>query len=540
MPTRSNTIWTRDTADTALVAAALEGDRNAFGAIVSRYQNLLCALAYAAVGDQSHSEDIAQEAFVDAWRQLDALQEPEKLKAWLCGILRFKVSRFLRKEVNQPVRHAEELDEQRGYGVADSQTEDGIIRDEEQALLWGAIQKVPETYREPLVLFYREDQSTRQVAQALDLTESAVKQRLSRGRKLLQAEMMGVVETTLTKSKPGAAFAASVMALVAAVPPPAKAATLGGAAAKAGSTFKWANVLAFAAAFSGAVSTFFGIRAGLAQSRTERERRRVFQVAGVLFFYPVLVCGLLFFMRHQAMNSTSYAFHWAAAAQLVVVVFVVSYGVLVFRMLRGSRDLRAQERLRDPDAFDNPIDRPGSAAREYESRIKIAGIPLFHFRLSSAEPGDKPVVAWLAGGETAYGLLFAWGGFAVAPVAVGIYSVGLVSIGAVGVGALGLGTVGLGVISFGVAAVGYKAYASISSLGWESAFSAGVSMAREGAIGPVAFANAVNNERAAEIVDLAIFGQTYLWVLGLIAVLVIVPSVWYSRKVRERLGPASD
>lgn len=65
-------------------------------------------------------------------------------------------------------------------------------------------------------------------------------------------------------------------------------------------------------------------------------------------------------------------------------------------------------------------------------------------------------------------------------------------------------------------------------------------MAHESAIGPVAFAEAVNNERAAEIVDLAIFGQTNLWVLGLVAVLVIAPSVWYSRKVRERLGPASN
>jgi len=86
-----------DSSDTALVMASLGGDRRAFGEIVSRYQSLLCSLAYSSVGDLNHSEDIAQEAFVEAWGKLDTLREPAKLKAWLWGILRFNVSRFHRE-----------------------------------------------------------------------------------------------------------------------------------------------------------------------------------------------------------------------------------------------------------------------------------------------------------------------------------------------------------------------------------------------------------------------------------------------------------
>ena len=78
--------------DAALVAASLGGDRQAFGQIVTRYQRLLCSLAYSSLGNLSESEDVAQEAFVEAWNKLGNLLEPEKLKAWLCGILRFKVS----------------------------------------------------------------------------------------------------------------------------------------------------------------------------------------------------------------------------------------------------------------------------------------------------------------------------------------------------------------------------------------------------------------------------------------------------------------
>src|SRR5437879_1836223 len=93
--------------DAELVAAYLAGDREAFGQIVERYQRLLCSLAYSATGSLSESEDLAQEAFVDAWRQLHTLREPEKLRPWMCGILRYKVCRLRRSEGKEPLRQAE-------------------------------------------------------------------------------------------------------------------------------------------------------------------------------------------------------------------------------------------------------------------------------------------------------------------------------------------------------------------------------------------------------------------------------------------------
>lgn len=524
-----------DSSDTALVMASLGGDRRAFGEIVSRYQSLLCSLAYSSVGDLNHSEDIAQEVFVEAWGKLDTLREPAKLKAWLCGILRFKVSRFRRKEANQPVRHADELDERRGHGSNKAKMEDAAIREEQQALLWQAMEQVPETYREPLILFYREDRSTRQVAMDLDLSEDAVKQRLSRGRKLLQAEMTRFVEKALEHSKPGAAFSAGVMAVISTVPAPAKAASFSAGAMKTASGFSWANVIAMAAAFSGFVSTFFGLRASLDQARTRYERRKVFRIVAALFFYPLAFAAALFGIRQWALESSEYAGTLAIAAQSLVAGFLVSYVIITRRLMNGLRTMRAQQRQLYPEAFLAEVDRIGSQAREYRSRIHLAGIPLLHFRFGMPETGDAPVVGWVAGGDRAYGLLFAWGGIAVAPVSVGIVSVGLISVGAVGLGLFGSGTVGVGVIAFGAAAIGYKAYASLSALGWESAFSQGISIAKEGAIGAVAFGDHVNDEQAADIASLAAMGQSYLWVLGAIAVLVIVPSAWHSTQVRRRM-----
>ena len=68
------------TSDAELVAACLAGERAAFGRIVERYQRLLCSLAYSTTGQLSQSEDVAQETFVEAWRQLGTLREPEKLR----------------------------------------------------------------------------------------------------------------------------------------------------------------------------------------------------------------------------------------------------------------------------------------------------------------------------------------------------------------------------------------------------------------------------------------------------------------------------
>lgn len=521
--------------DASLVEAALEGDRQAFGRIVSRYQGLLCALAYSAVGDVSHSEDIAQETFVEAWGKLATLREHDKLKSWLCGILRFKINRFYRKETRQPTRNADALDERNAGSSDDAKTEEAMIRAQEQAMLWQAIESVPPIYREALILFYREEQSASEVAEALDITEDAVKQRLSRGRKLTQAKMMRMVETTIAKTRPGAAFTSAVMLAISAVPPPAKAATIGTAAAKASSYFEGVKTLAFLAPFSGLVGTFFSVRAGLDQSRTQRERRRVFKVASTLFLSPLVFVGVLFLLRGWAMADPANAGVLTLANHILIVGFLVGYWLLVMAMLNGSRRLRAAERQRRPEAFDNPHDQQDSRTRRYASRLKLLGIPLIQVQLGAPEENDTPVVAWFAGGERAYGLLFAWGALAVAPVSVGIFSFGIISIGAVGFGVLGLGTIGVGLIGFGCIAIGYKAFASLSALGWHSAFSQGISTAREAAIGTVASATHTNSETAAELASLGAFGEIYLWLLALITVLVIVPAVWYAKRVRQRV-----
>jgi len=525
--------------DADLVMASLGGDKDAFCTIVTRYQNLLCALAYSAVGDLKHSEDIAQETFIEAWKKLDSLRDPEKLKSWLCGIVRFKASHFRRKEITQPATNAHALADCENELLAQGKIEDDLISAQEQALLWQALEKMPDTYREPLILFYREQCSIEHVANQLELSEDTVKQRLSRGRKLLQQAMVNFVEDTLVKSKQGPAFTLSVLLAINDIAPAIKIATFSAGAAKAGSIFKWTAMLATLAAFAGVVSSYFGLRAALDQTRTKRERRSVILFTLLYFVFTLIYILGMVGLQHVAEISTQQNSDnvkaYAIASQLLVAALIASHIILTGKMLRTLRTIRMQERLFYPDIFQAPIDQPGSEQRDYKSQICLAGVPLFHFRFGMPESGDKPVVAWIAGGTHAYGLVFAWGGIAIAPVSVGIISVGVISIGAMGVGLLGMGTIGIGIIGFGASALGYKAYGSFSALGWESAASGGFAIAKEAALGAIPFAEQVNNEQAAEIASLALFHQSSVWMLSAITFFVVVPAILHAHAVRKRM-----
>src|SRR5579859_5688647 len=241
--------------DADLVGETLSGDRDAFGRIITRYQSLICSLAYSATGSLGQSEDLAQETFITAWKHLRRLRERDKLRAWLCGIARNRINGFLRREGREPVRDAEPLENLSEPHAPEPLPPDYAMSREEEAILWRSLQTIPETYREPLVLFYREHQSVERVAQALELSEDAVHQRLSRGRKLLQEQVLAFVEGALERTNPGKAFTLAVLASLPGLTISAKAAMLG-AAVKGSATAKTAGALGWFGLLLGPLAVF--------------------------------------------------------------------------------------------------------------------------------------------------------------------------------------------------------------------------------------------------------------------------------------------
>ncbi len=195
----------------------------AFEEFVRRHQAAVASVAYSICGDVTLSEDIAQEAFLAAWQTSDSLRESQKSRSWVCGIAR----NLANGEVRKSHRHSVSLDRIKAdeEPVSDRpNVPDSVVRREEESVVWKSLEEIPDTYRESLVLFYREDQSVASIAQTLDISEDAARQRLSRGRELLRHQVAAMIEGALVKTKPSAAFTASVMAAVAVMSGTAKAA----------------------------------------------------------------------------------------------------------------------------------------------------------------------------------------------------------------------------------------------------------------------------------------------------------------------------
>jgi RNA polymerase sigma factor (sigma-70 family) len=193
-------------ADRELIEASCRGDRAAFAEIIERYQRPVYAVAFSGVRDRALADDIAQDAFLIAWRRLDELRDTRRLPAWLCGIAR-NLARDARKRLRR-----ETLDDTDRV-VTTTTPYDAMTEAESERTLAAALGQVPDVYREPLVLYYYEERSVEDVARSLGITAATTNKRLSRGRQYL-AERVAIVERGVPRRGVKPAFAASVLALI--------------------------------------------------------------------------------------------------------------------------------------------------------------------------------------------------------------------------------------------------------------------------------------------------------------------------------------
>ena len=207
-------MFGRPKSDAELLKASLDGSTQAFEVVVIRYQSLVCAITYSATGDVGQSEELAQEAFLRAWKSLRQLQDPGKFRAWLCSIARSTVQNWFRSEKRDVVSRAAPLDAAAEKASHETGPEEAVMIEEQRAIVRETLARMPEGLREPLVLFYREGKSTREVAELLGLSEGAARQRISRGRSLLREQVAEMVETTIARTRPGKAFTTAVVAAV--------------------------------------------------------------------------------------------------------------------------------------------------------------------------------------------------------------------------------------------------------------------------------------------------------------------------------------
>lgn len=521
--------------DAELVQLCLAGDRDAFGHIVARYQSLICALAYSACGDLARSEDVAQETFLAAWRQLAALKDPARLKAWLCGIARNRINSAFREQTRNPLAAAEPLEEA-GACAEVPAPPDHVISQEEEAILWRVLEGMPRSYRDPMILFYRQDESVTEVADGLGLSEEAVRQRLSRGRAMLNERVAKFVEAALHQSAPTRAFTLGVIAALPGWAGSASAATVGAAAVKGSATAKAASLAGiFTAILSpllAVLGVYLGYKLGMENARSRQEQeliRKLYRVillgiAGLgLAMVPIIIWGDSLAKSHPGLF---------AGWMIGMLVAYVAVLLLSLRWVqRQQRTLHAGEPAQAPTARE--AGKWALPEFEYRSKLSLLGWPLVHIRVGCrAGPEDKPVKAWIAVGDRAIGLV-ALGGWAIGAISLGGFSAGLLTLGGFAVGLLPFGGFSFGPWAMGGQAIGLLAYGGCA-IGWLAA-EGGIALARDFAVGGVALARHANDAAATEFIDrnaffhYALATMRYaLWV----NVLWLLPAVLLWRKRR--------
>ena len=170
--------------DQADVERVLAGDISAFEGIVRRWQGPLVNLAYRFCNDRGRAEDMAQEAFLRAYRALAGWRNDAAFSTWLFAL----ATNHFRSELRRiPVRNVplDDVSELRDLRPIDG----GLENEDRDRVVRRAVLNLPAKYREVLLLFYFHDMDVSAAAHSLGMPEGTVKARLFRGREILRGKL---------------------------------------------------------------------------------------------------------------------------------------------------------------------------------------------------------------------------------------------------------------------------------------------------------------------------------------------------------------
>lgn len=179
------------------IKQVLKGDRNAFGEVVELYKDKVFQLSFRMLGNRHEAEDIAQEAFIRAYVNIQSYNLNLKFSTWLYRIAtNLCIDRIRKKKpdyyLDAEVAGTEGLTMYSHIASNASLPEDDVESLELQESIQKEISKLPEKYRSVIVLKYIEELSLNEISEILDLPLGTVKTRIHRGREALRKQLRHV------------------------------------------------------------------------------------------------------------------------------------------------------------------------------------------------------------------------------------------------------------------------------------------------------------------------------------------------------------
>ncbi|GMW02344.1 MAG: RNA polymerase sigma factor [Candidatus Hydrogenedentota bacterium] len=178
--------------DAQLVQRCLEGDTDAFGKLVESYQGAVFATAYYYAGRYGAAEDIAQDAFLEAYRNLRNLRDPNRFGPWLKELTCRTSANWLRKH-GKRLQNETPLPYRRTISIEDARLgpEQLSERNEKIERINRAIDALPERYRLPVVLRYLQELSYHEISEFTGESKDEIRGVLERASRLMRDILEG-------------------------------------------------------------------------------------------------------------------------------------------------------------------------------------------------------------------------------------------------------------------------------------------------------------------------------------------------------------
>ena len=177
------------------VDALKAGSEHAFRCLFEQEQERLQHFVRKIVDDADEAENIVQETFAEAYRQIGDFRGEAKVSTWLFSIARHLAYGHLRKSKRHNYKEHDTIEFlQAAQGDATTVTQEAVERSERRHIVHDALQELPEHYRRVVQLRFFKEKATTETAEQLGLTEVNVRVRLHRARKKLREHLCDRME----------------------------------------------------------------------------------------------------------------------------------------------------------------------------------------------------------------------------------------------------------------------------------------------------------------------------------------------------------
>ena len=174
-------------ADEKLVSQTLAGDRDAFGVLVHKYQEMVYTYAFQKVRNEADAQDITQEVFFRAYRRLCKLRQPHLFRSWLYTIMSNECKRWLERVTKK--RRREIVLEEAGDEASLIEPAHVVPVEDWQVDLEQAISALSDENRVAVSMFYMSDCTLKEISEFLGVSVNTVKGKLHRARQQLGSAM---------------------------------------------------------------------------------------------------------------------------------------------------------------------------------------------------------------------------------------------------------------------------------------------------------------------------------------------------------------